>query len=157
MQEMQWVWSLGPEDSLEEKMATHFSILACRIPWTEEPGYSPWGLWVLDMTEWLSTHESPPSSSLASKQKLSGPTTFPCWLLWSLHRAASNTWTSVPWEMETSSCRFLTSSTTKASGRWCRSSWPWRSWGTVPTHMSSMMMTWGASFHSSLKKVPNES
>ena len=32
------VRSLGREDPLEEKMATHFSILACRIPWTEEPG-----------------------------------------------------------------------------------------------------------------------
>ena len=29
---------LGGEDSLEEGMATHFSILAWRIPWTEEPG-----------------------------------------------------------------------------------------------------------------------
>ena len=28
----------GWEDLLEEGMATHFSILACRIPWTEEPG-----------------------------------------------------------------------------------------------------------------------
>ena len=32
-----WVQSLGPEDSLEKEMATHSSILACRIPWTEEP------------------------------------------------------------------------------------------------------------------------
>ena len=32
------VWSLGQEDSLEEDMATHSSILAWRIPWTEEPG-----------------------------------------------------------------------------------------------------------------------
>ena len=30
--------SLGQEDSLEEGMATHFSILAWRIPWIEEPG-----------------------------------------------------------------------------------------------------------------------
>ena len=30
--------SLGQEDSLEEGMATHFSILAWRIPWTEKPG-----------------------------------------------------------------------------------------------------------------------
>ena len=30
--------SLGREDSLEEGMATHSSILAWRIPWTEEPG-----------------------------------------------------------------------------------------------------------------------
>ena len=28
----------GPEDPLEKKMATHASILAWRIPWTEEPG-----------------------------------------------------------------------------------------------------------------------
>ena len=38
------VRSLGLEDPLEEEMATHSSILAWRIPWTEEPGefYSPW-------------------------------------------------------------------------------------------------------------------
>ena len=36
MQEMQ-VWFLGQEDLLEEEMATHSSILACKIPWTEEP------------------------------------------------------------------------------------------------------------------------
>ena len=33
-----WVWPLGQEDPLEEEMATHSSILAWRIPWTEEPG-----------------------------------------------------------------------------------------------------------------------
>ena len=33
-----WVQSLGWKDSLEEGMATHSSILAWRIPWTEEPG-----------------------------------------------------------------------------------------------------------------------
>ena len=32
------VRSLGQEDPLEEGMATHSSILAWRIPWTEEPG-----------------------------------------------------------------------------------------------------------------------
>ena len=32
------VQSLGREDPLEEEMATHFSILARIIPWTEEPG-----------------------------------------------------------------------------------------------------------------------
>ena len=36
-QEMQ-VWSMGGEDPLEEEMATHSSILAWKIPWTEEPG-----------------------------------------------------------------------------------------------------------------------
>ena len=30
--------SLGQEDTLEKEMATHSSILAWRIPWTEEPG-----------------------------------------------------------------------------------------------------------------------
>ena len=40
MQEAQetWLQSLGWEDPLEEDMATHSSILAWRIPWTEEPG-----------------------------------------------------------------------------------------------------------------------
>ena len=33
-----WVWSLGQEDPLQEGMATHSSILALRIPWTEERG-----------------------------------------------------------------------------------------------------------------------
>ena len=33
-----WLQSLGWEDLLEKEMATHSSILAWRIPWTEEPG-----------------------------------------------------------------------------------------------------------------------
>ena len=33
-----WVRSLGWKDPLEQGMATHSSILACQIPWTEEPG-----------------------------------------------------------------------------------------------------------------------
>ena len=33
-----WVLSLGQEDPLEKGMATHSSVLAWRIPWTEEPG-----------------------------------------------------------------------------------------------------------------------
>ena len=39
MLEMQetWVQSVGWEDPLEEKIATHSSILAWKIPWTEEP------------------------------------------------------------------------------------------------------------------------
>ena len=32
------VQSLGQEDPLEEGMASHSSIIACKIPWTEEPG-----------------------------------------------------------------------------------------------------------------------
>ena len=33
-----WVQSLGQKDTLEKEPATHSSILACRIPWPEEPG-----------------------------------------------------------------------------------------------------------------------
>ena len=33
-----WVHSLGQEDPLEKEMAIHFSILAWKISWTEEPG-----------------------------------------------------------------------------------------------------------------------
>ena len=36
--EWDWVWSLGQEDPQEKEMATHSSVLAWRIPWTEEPG-----------------------------------------------------------------------------------------------------------------------
>ena len=35
------VWSLGEEDPLKKEMATHSSILAWKIPWTEEPGRLP--------------------------------------------------------------------------------------------------------------------
>ena len=38
MMQETWVQSLGQEDLLEKEMATHSSILAWRIPWTEEPG-----------------------------------------------------------------------------------------------------------------------
>ena len=46
------VRSLGQEDPLEKGMATHSSILAWRIPWTEDlRGYSPLGRKELDITE----------------------------------------------------------------------------------------------------------
>ena len=47
-----WVLSLGWEDPLEECMSAQSSIVAWRIPWTEEPGgHSPWGRRESDMTE----------------------------------------------------------------------------------------------------------
>ena len=50
MQETQ-VQFLGQEDPLEKEMAIHSSILAWRIPWTEEPGgLQSMGLQELDMT-----------------------------------------------------------------------------------------------------------
>ena len=49
-----WVWSLGQEDPLKYKMATHSSILAQRIPWTKEPGgLQSMGHKELGMPEWL--------------------------------------------------------------------------------------------------------
>ena len=46
VQETRETWVLlGQEDPLEEEMATHSSILAWRIPWTEEPG----GLWSIGL------------------------------------------------------------------------------------------------------------
>ena len=60
MHEMQEtrVWSLGQEDPLEEKMATHSSILTWRISWTEEPGrLEPLGLQKVGVTEGVSNTE----------------------------------------------------------------------------------------------------
>ena len=36
--QLTWVWSLGREDPLEKEMATHSSILAWEVTWTEQPG-----------------------------------------------------------------------------------------------------------------------
>ena len=48
------VWSLGWEDLLEKEMATHSSIFAWRIPWTEEPGEpQSMGSQRAGHTEWL--------------------------------------------------------------------------------------------------------
>ena len=57
IQEM-WVPSLGQEDPLEKEMATHSSILAWKIPWTEEPGglQSTWSQRVKDN---LATERAP--------------------------------------------------------------------------------------------------
>ena len=53
MQETQ-VRSLGEEDPLEKEMATHSSILGCRIPWTGEPG----GLQSMGSQESVSTEHA---------------------------------------------------------------------------------------------------
>ena len=55
-----WVWSLGQENSLEEEMALHFSILAWKIPWIEEPGRIQSVHWVaesrIQLSYWTHTH-----------------------------------------------------------------------------------------------------
>ena len=65
MQETQ-IWSLGREDSLEEEIATNSSILAWKIPWTDESGglvhrvTKSW-IWLGVTSEWvvLLTHTKP--------------------------------------------------------------------------------------------------
>ena len=53
-----WVRSLGREDPLEEEMATHSSILAWKIPWTEEPrGLQSRGSQTVGTTEQLTLTE----------------------------------------------------------------------------------------------------
>ena len=65
-----WVRSLDGEDPVQKGMATHSSILAWRIPWTEEPGWltkSPLGCKELDVTQQLTLHSLITSArSLAS-------------------------------------------------------------------------------------------
>ena len=50
-----WVQSLGQEDPLKKEMASHISILAWRIPWTDV-GYSPQGRKESDTAEQLHFH-----------------------------------------------------------------------------------------------------
>ena len=58
MQETQ-VWSPSREDPLEKEMATHSSIFAWEIPWTEEPGgLQSMGSQELDMTELLNNNKN---------------------------------------------------------------------------------------------------
>ena len=61
----EWVWSLGEEDPQEEGMATHSSIFAWRIPWTEEPGR----LQAIGLQKWFSTHMWIPDKCFNSNKK----------------------------------------------------------------------------------------
>ena len=54
-----WAQSLGWEDPLEKQLATHSSILAWGIPWTEEPGglqSTGWQRDRHDLSDWARTH-----------------------------------------------------------------------------------------------------
>ena len=68
------VRSLGWEDPLEQEMATHSSILAWRIPWTEE--HSPWGLQESDTT-WHSTAHRTQRTMTGHRVKEGGPLLLP--------------------------------------------------------------------------------
>ena len=56
-----WVQSLDQEDPLEEEMATHSSVLAWRILWTEEPG----GLQSMGLQSWTQLSKHVLSSSVS--------------------------------------------------------------------------------------------
>ena len=51
------VWSLGQEDPLEYKMATHSSILAWKTPWPEEPGGLQFMVWGTVRHNWARKHQ----------------------------------------------------------------------------------------------------
>ena len=68
-----WVQSLGQEDPLEKEVATHFSILAWRIPWTEDLG----GL--QSMGSQRGTHNWVTNTSLLYRYFWNPPTSAPSW------------------------------------------------------------------------------
>ena len=81
-----WFWSLGQEDLLEEKMATHFSILAWKFPWTEEPDrLQSKGHKESDTTEQLSTEHGCEDQYYSRAKPISVILVFP-WPLISLER-----------------------------------------------------------------------
>ena len=72
-----WVRSLGWEDPLEKEMAIHSSILAWRIPWTEDPGgLESMGSQELDTTEQLHTSTCRFFVCLFSKTEKNRPVEF---------------------------------------------------------------------------------
>ena len=77
-----WVRSLGREDPLEREVATHFSILAWRIPWTEDLG----GL--QSMGSQRGTHNWVTNTSLLYRYFWNPPTSAPSWH-WSPHISSS--------------------------------------------------------------------
>ena len=68
-----WDWSLGWEDPLEKEMATHSSILAWQIPWTEEPGGLQSMGWKKSWTwlsDWTTTTPCLPESWEGSREMM---------------------------------------------------------------------------------------
>ena len=72
-----WVQSLSREDPLDKEMATHSSILAWKIPWTEEPGglYSLGSQKVRHDGDWARTHASIAVQSLSGVRLFAAPWT----------------------------------------------------------------------------------
>ena len=158
MQEMR-VWSLSGEDPLEKDMATHSSILAWRIPWTEEPGNGPWGCKELDMTE-VTEHAPCPHLNLVISLKILSPMTVTFWStgLWtSMHSLHMKSWKDTcqslqPWQLQ----RSLKTPLTETSPFWgvgvSRSglldlvggsrAWPHRTWGSTVWVHAALSRSW---------------
>ena len=88
-----WVRPLGWEDPLEKDMATRSRMLACKIPWTEEPGgCSPWGRQESDLTGRLESTRTPTTMKLTeqapaiSKVSFHPPSTSNFYLIQTLRR-----------------------------------------------------------------------
>ena len=101
MQETQ-VRSLGGEDPLEKEVATHSSILAWGVPWTEEPGglqsmdHKEW-----DMTEQLSvrththTHKQAQGDSVQFSLSVVSDSVTPCTAARQASLSITNSWSSL--------------------------------------------------------------
>ena len=92
-----WVWSLGWDDPLQKGMATHSSILAWKIPWTEEHGKLHFMKWQRHQHDWV-------TNTLHSHQLCTRVFTF-SHLYWCLGNPDTNCCTSEVWEM-VSPCGF---------------------------------------------------
>ena len=90
------IWSLGQEDPLEKEMDTHSSILAWKIPWTEEPGglQSMKSQKVLDTTERLTYSSVQFSYSVMSNSLQSHG--LPTRLLFSMKFSRREYWSGLP-------------------------------------------------------------
>ena len=58
--------------ALEKEMATHSSVFAWRIPWTEDPGGLPLSHVQLLATPWTAAHQAPPSMGFSRQEYWSG-------------------------------------------------------------------------------------
>ena len=141
-----WAPSLGLEDPLEEGMATHSSILARRVPWTEEPG----GLQSMGSQrvghDWPRKHRA--------HTRVTEPNRFPrrCILCWSpscplpsgpQHPPPTNTSSSHPVPRLSEPPGVIPASPGPGVSRLSLSSWPHRREGPVPLGTQAGCCPWG--------------
>ena len=93
-----WVWYLDWEDPLEKEMATHFSPLAWKIPWTEElVDYSSQGHKESDTIEWLYFRDTigEGNGSLLHHSCLQNLMDRGAW--WAIVHGVTKSWTWLKW------------------------------------------------------------